>query len=360
MSLKIIAQKAGTSISTVSRVLNHPEHTCHDSELVERIWRAAREIHYQPNTSARQLRLGSKSTEAPLIVDIFLTRFDSLDEDPFFMELFQSLQEDLLARGCLLGDVLNSVDIRSLSGEDEHTPLIPFRPHDRIQNERKNSENVYISRKKNAGLVILGKCPENLIPLLKKRYECIAGIDRNPTNFLYDEVFCSGKTAAEIAMEHLLSLGHRNIAYIGDCSYESRYIGYYQALLSRNLPLNHEFIFPTNQTKTAGIQSAEAMLMRDHQPSAIFCANDITAIGVIETLKKHKRSVYMPSIISIDNITQAECMDPMLTTIDIPKKEMGHHAISLLLGRKKRAHKENVRIELPCRLIRRDSCHSLN
>ena len=235
MSLKEIAKLTGTSVSTVSRVLNHPEHRCNDAELAKRIWDAAAKLNYTPNTTARNLRLGRSENKAPYVVDIFLTRFDSLDKDVFFLELFQYLKEELLSSGCLLGDVLHPVDILNLAHSPEKNGRIPY------QSVLKVAAPVLtlsgISRKENTGLIILGKCPSDMIPVLKKRYSCIAGIDRNPTDYEYDEVVCNGTTAAQKAMEYLISLGHKNIAYIGDCTYEARYIGYYQALLDHRLPL---------------------------------------------------------------------------------------------------------------------------
>ena len=91
-------------------------------------------------------------------------------------------------------------------------------------------------------------------------------------------------------------------------------------------------------------------------PSAIFCANDATAIGVLKDLKQHKKRGYMPSVISIDNIAASEKTSPMLTTINIPKKEMAHLALNLLLDRKENGHSEIIRLELPCRLVERESC----
>lgn len=76
-------------------------------------------------------------------------------------------------------------------------------------------------------------------------------------------------------MRHLLDLGHKKIAYIGDRNYEARYIGYYQTLLTHNLPLNYGYIYPTNQTQEEGYQAIESILSHtEDRPSAIFCAND--------------------------------------------------------------------------------------
>lgn len=78
MSIKKIAELAGTSPATVSRVLSTPDHRCQTPGLSESIWRIAKELHYLPNTAAQELRKGSTTCPAPFSVDIFLTRFDSL------------------------------------------------------------------------------------------------------------------------------------------------------------------------------------------------------------------------------------------------------------------------------------------
>lgn len=355
MSLKEIAKRTGTSVSTVSRVLNNPEHRCNSDGLAEKIWETAAKLEYVPNETARSLRRGLAPSEKPFIVDVLLARFDSIEEDAFFSELFQYMKEELLNSGCVLGEILYSVDITNLmnaGGESEHIPFNhTFASGNNIQS--------VIPTKKNTGLIILGKCPSMLITPLKKRYSCITGIDRNPTDYEYDEVVCNGQTAAEKAVEYLISLGHKNIAYIGDCTYEARYIGYYQTLLNHKMPLNHRNVHPTGQTMQEGYQVMRSIIEGEERPTAIFCANDGTALGVIQALKQNKKRGYRPSIISIDNIAASQKTTPMLTTIDIPKKEMSHFALTLLLDRKDKKHEENVRIELPCRLIERESCSYL-
>lgn len=81
MSLKEIAKRAGTSVSTVSRVLNNENYKCSDAELEKRIWQAAQELRYLPNAAARALQKGgdqqAASKEHTYCFDIFLTRFPS-------------------------------------------------------------------------------------------------------------------------------------------------------------------------------------------------------------------------------------------------------------------------------------------
>ena len=336
MSLKEIAHRAGTSVSTVSRVLNQPDYKCKNPELEARIWAAAQEISYTPNTAAQTLKSGAPQIKTtPLTFDIFLTRFPSLSQDLFFSELFESLKKELLRQQCVPGKFLTLPEVTSMLKE-------------------KSSFSVTDTHAD--GIILLGKCPAELISTLQNHYHNIVGIDRNPTNFDYDEVICSGTTAAVTAMNYLISLGHKKIAYIGDCTYESRYIGYYQALLNHRIPLDYNFVYPSTQTESEGFQIMNRILTSNNRPTAVFCANDCTAIGVLKSIKMSKKRGYHPSVISIDNIRESEHTSPLLTTINIPKKQMAHLALMLLLDQRKGEHKECVRIELPSRLIKRDSC----
>lgn len=356
MSLKEIARLAGTSVSTVSRVLNHPEHNCNNPQLADKIWEIAHSINYLPNTAARNLRLGLNEQTDGFTADIFLTRFDSLNQDYFFRELYYHVKDELLWQNCHLGRILSSPDIMTPEDGGQAPKAVPYKSSSHLLSEKQKNPRAFISEKANTGLIILGKCPSELIPILRKRYAHIIGIDRNPTEYEYDEVVCNGTTAAETAMEYLISLGHKSIAYIGDCTYEARYIGYYQVLLNHKIPLNYENIHPSNQTKEEGFRIMNAILQSPRKPTAIFCANDSTALGVLKALKQNKKRGYFPSVISIDNIKEAQETVPMLTTIDIPKKQMAHLAVMLLNDRRNGNHQEHVRIELPCHLIKRDSC----
>lgn len=356
MSLKKIAELAGTSVSTVSRVLNSPEHRCNRKDLEQRIWKIAEELHYIPNSAAQQLRKGAEPKEQPFVIDILLTRFDTMDSDPFFLELFHHAEEELMGNGCLLGEVLNVQDIMSLEGESIQVENIPYRSKSNVMMEKQMNASAFISQKKNTGLIIFGKCPAGLVEILRKRYAYIVGIDRNPTDYEYDEVICNGDVAARIAVEYLISLGHTGIAYIGDCTYESRYTGYYQTLLNHKIPLRYNNVHQTGQTEQEGFRVMQEIMKEPMRPTAIFCANDCTALGVLEALRQNRKRGYLPSVISIDNIAQSRKTTPMLTTIHIPKKEMVHLAVTLLLDRRKGAHEEYLRLELPCRLIERESC----
>ncbi|MCD8051091.1 MAG: LacI family transcriptional regulator [Clostridiales bacterium] len=329
MSLKQIAEMVGTSVSTVSRVLNNSSPKCASKELQERIWTAAHEIGYRPNEAARTLQGGGakKDAETPPRVTVLMARFPKVEADPFFEDLLHCLKTELYAQGALLHRVV-------YDGEELEAEVAASN-----------------------GVIVLGRCSHSLLERLWQQNRNLVGIWRNTMDFAVDEVVCDGKKAAELAMEHLIGLGHRSIAYIGDCSFESRYVGYCSSLIQHDIPINYGLIKSTDQTFAQGRQAILDLLEGENAFSAVFCANDITAVSVLQTLSEQKRRVGRPiSVISIDDIEGLWDREPGLTTVHIPRQEMAHMAVQTLLDRIRRGHQETVRIEFPCKIIQRESC----
>ncbi len=332
MSLKEIAEIVGVSPSTVSRVLNNTSTTCASKEIRDKIFEAARETGYQPNENARKLRRPALEERPQKRVSIVLARIKTLDADPFFYDLFRNLEIVLMERHVAIDHVIYT----------EETLLDCKRT---------------LELPKGQGVVILGRCSRKLLAHILSFTSNVVGIWRNSMDFNLDEVVCDGKKAAELAMEHLISLGHRNIAYIGDCSYESRYIGYCNSLIRHNIPMNYGWIKQTDQTGEAGGLAFAELLESSDNFSAVFCANDVTAVHVLNLLKKKRRQARRQiSVISIDDIEESQETSPMLTTIRIPRKEMAHMAVMVLLDRMVKGHAEAIRIEFPCRVVDRGSC----
>lgn len=328
MSLKEIAKRAGVSVSTVSRVLNQSSYKCASPETKDKIWAIARELNYLPDQNARNLKLGeTKNTERPMI-SIISARFESLNTDPFFQELFRSIEEEALLQDCIISGIYSAQDLL------------------------KDSSSI----SKKDGIILLGRCPNELLTKLTAQYKFIISVGRNTTNYAVDEVICDGLVAAAEAIEYLISIGHKKIAYVGDCSYEIRYLGYCQCLMNHQLPLDYNYVIPTNQTLEEGYMAMQKILEMKYRPEAIFCANDITAIGLLRAYHDSGIKNYIPSIISIDNIKQAQETTPLLSTVDIPKSDMGRLAVTILLHRMKGRHLEHIKISLPCKLILRESC----
>ena len=337
MSLKKISELTGASPATISRVLNNPEYQCQTPGMTEKILETARKLNYIPNQNARQLKLGSNSfsgsDSSSYSIDILLARFDALDKDPFFNELFRYIESEFHKQNCCIGKILTIPDISIMN----------------TSNERIRAD----------GLVILGKCPSDIIDMIVRKYHSAIAIDRNPMDYKMDEIVCSGSRAATIAVEYLLQLGHKKIAYIGDCNMEARYMGYYECLLSHKIPLTYDYVIATNQTREDGYRAFARIYSYEKRPTAVFCANDVTALGFLQAMKekngRKKKDIYRPAVIAIDDIEEASTFSPMLTTVRIPKEDMAHFAVLTLRDRLQKGHKEHVRLEFPCQLMIRES-----
>ncbi len=327
MSLKKIAQMAGVSPSTVSRVLNNSSTTCASEQVKARIWKAAHELHYVPNQSARNLKMGQADPVQKLHILIVLARVETLDNDPFFKELYRGLEIEIFRKGF-------TAEILTTARDD-------------------------IGCRMNgcSGMIILGRCSAKLLGTLSKYTRNLVGIWRNPMNFEIDEVVCDGKKAAQEAVEYLIKRGHRKIGYIGDCSYESRYVGYNETMIRNELAIDYSCIVPTGQSREEGYQ-AMIRLMGDEELTAVLCANDITAVGALQALREHRKMKGRQiSVISIDNIEEAQMTTPLLTTVHIPREAMAHMAVQILHDRILHGHTENLRVEFPCRIVERESCY---
>lgn len=165
---------------------------------------------------------------------------------------------------------------------------------------------------------------------------------------------------ASIAVKYLIDLGHRSIGYVGGTHNHSRFDGYTRTLFEHKISIEPDFIYETELSEEGGYRIMDEVLHKDNIPTAFYCSNDIVAIGMLKCLKKYKKRIYFPSIISCDDIEAAQYTSPMLTTVKIPKDEMASLAINILLDRINGGHRSVLRVELDGSLIIRDSCIDVN
>ena len=348
MSIKKIAEKAGVSPATVSRVLNNPNYKCSIPGLRDKIWKTAIEMNYVPNEAARNLKRGvSAKQEKTWYINILMTRTDSSTTDPFFAELLRVIESEIHDKNCILAKVW----YMSVFSDDRKC---------RRENLDRLVDGMYgeVDGKRD-GLIIIGRCNKEALKKLNKKYKSVVSVNRNSTNYEVDEVLCDGKKIASAAVEYLISLGHKNIGYIGQCHSEDRYNGYLETLKKHDLDVIPEYVIETKQTEAEGYEAMEKFFQSDDMPTGIYCANDISAIGMLKCLNKFRNRYYMPSIISSDDIQEAQFTKPMLTTVSLPKEDMGKFALYLLLDRLRGGHSGIVRMELEGKLVIRNSCSSV-
>lgn len=335
MTLKEIAGEAGVSISTVSRVINKSSKSPAGQEVQDRIWEIVRRTGYTPNTMARDLKRGvrdSRESRSRSMACLFARTSDGVT-DSFFSPLARSIEKEAFKHNYILKYTFTAFDI--------HHPST-FR---------------LISDNDADGVAVLGRCDKQLLKFLKQYFKCVVYTGLNNLDAGYDQIICNGHEASLSAMEHLISLGHTRIAYIGETRSEERYLGYCAALASHRLPIRSEYVANVTLSLEGGYKGAKTLLERKSDISAIFCPNDITAIGAMKAVNEHGLAIPLDiSIISIDDIDTAQYLSPMLTTIHIPVEEMGQMAAKTLIDRIEGGHRLPLKVNLPFYIANRESC----
>ncbi len=348
MSLKKIAQMTGASVSTVGRILSDPNHKCANEEIKQKVLAAAREINYIPNDAARRLKSGGAAKKEIYYVNILLTHVTSEANDPFYSELLRLMEREVRINSCIVSSVWHQAEF----SDDKYCMTADIEGM---------VDKLYEGKEQKAdGMIIIGKCSTKVLKVLKKREKNIVSINRNSTNYEVDEVLCDGKKIAVTAISYLVKCGHSKIGYVGDCHNEARFAGYQSAQMHYHLESDIDYIYDTTPNEDHGYKAMEYFLKLDDPPTGIYCANDILAIGMLKCLSKRRSRYYDPSIVSSDDIEEAQYTSPMLTTVSLPKNEMVRFALILLLDRIHGGHRIISRLEMEGTLIVRESCRNIS
>jgi LacI family transcriptional regulator len=303
VTIKDVAQAAGVSPSTVSRALN-------DSPLLReetkaRILRIAAELGYERNELARGLVLGTSGAIGLVVPDI---------ANPFFAELTRGVGERAHARG--YGVVLCNTD-GDLERERSYIRLLRRKRVDGLILATVTADDPYLK------LLALSHTPFVLVSRRSQQVEApYVGVDD----------LLGGK----LAVEHLVELGHRKIGFIGGppdvrCSQE-RFQAYQDTLRRHRLPLRKGWVKFSDFTQAAGYQAGRAMLARKTRPTAIFAANDVTALGVLRAAEELGLDIPEDlSLVGYDDISFAGLPRIELTTVAQPSFKLGQLAADWLL-----------------------------
>jgi LacI family transcriptional regulator len=327
-TIREIAELAGVSIATVSRVVNGREDVSPETrELVQRV---VRERGYSPNRSARGLsggRTGLIGATVPMV------------HYPYFSQLVGGAAE-------------------ALYEQDMRLVLCPtMHEHER---EVSLLERLMHGTTDGALMILPEESSDELSALLNHGYRFVVIDPMMPLNERIPAVSAAHAAGADQAMKHLLSIGHTRIGAItgprGVKATEDRRRGYYAALAAAGLMPDPVLEVEGNFEISGGVSAAEQLLDLPEPPTAIFSFNDNMAIGAMQTARA--RSVRIPedlSIVGFDDLEEAAIVTPALTTVRQPLAEMGRIAVSLLLRLLDNQRLEALHVELGTRLIVRDS-----
>ena len=302
VSIKDIAKAAGVSHSTVSRALSN-------NPLVApatrgRIQQIAQELGYAPNAIARGLVTQQTRTIGVIVTTI---------ADPFAGDLVRGIEE-----------IAGNNNYRVILGTSHADPA---REVNLVKSLREWQVDGVIVAASRVGALYM--------PLLKEIGVPLVLINSQQEGPFIHSVAVDNIQSAIRATQHLIRLKHRVIGFLGGpsdhASHGERLAGYQRALADANIPFDPALVV----SGTGRIDSGELVtqfLTRSPIPTALFCYNDMTAIGALHALKR--RGLRVPediSIVGFDDIEYALYVDPPLTTIHQPKDEMGHLAMWMLL-----------------------------
>jgi len=301
-NIKDIALHCGVAISTVSRVLNdHPDVS---EETREKVRRAVNELHYIPNTSARNLVRTSSDTIALLVKGV---------NNPFFAKLIKVIEREITLRGYTLE--LHQMD----------TTVDELRIGAQLTNERKLIGILFLGGRFNYS-------PEEMALIKVPSVFCTY---TNTFGTLDAEGFSSvaidDKQAARDAVEALVALGHRKIAILTDNEddksiSELRFQGYKDALAQHGIAFEPNLVACTGtfSDMRAIYEATSRLIERNSSFTAIFAIADLMAIAAIKALNDHgKRVPEDCSVVAIDGLELSEYTLPVLTTLVQPAEEMG-------------------------------------
>lgn len=325
-AMRDIAERAGVSIATVSRVLNgRPDVSAATRALVLEHIRAS---GYVSNRIARaSWETGLVGLSAPYVRGEYVT------------EIVTGAMEALYERDARLV-------ICSAEPNAEAEASLPERLMQGVTD--------------GALLILPSESGAELSALRQSGYPFVVIDPVLPLDEEIPVVAAANWSGARLATEHLIGLGHTHIGIItgpaGSVASAERLAGYQAALIAAGLPLVHKLTQESALTMSGGEQAARALLAQQHAPTAILALNDSMAIGVLRAA--HEQGLHVPhdlSIVGFGDVEMASVVTPPLTTVRQPLRGMGRVGVEVLHRLLNGQQLDAMRIELSTRLVVRES-----
>jgi LacI family transcriptional regulator len=322
-----VAAKAGVSIATVSRVVNGQYGVA--PRTLSRVQAVIADLGYESSLVARSLRSRRTNVIGIIVADL----------EPFSAELLKGAAKAIRNTGYEL-------IVYSGGGNVE----------DQIGWERR-----YLSR-------LSGTLTDGIVLVTPTVVEVSSGapvvaVDPHAGSSSLSTVDSQNLEGAVAATEYLISLGHRRIGFLaGRPDLESarlREMGYRTALDRAGIPFDPELMRIGGYTQESAEAPARELLKLGRPPTAVFAANDVSAIQTIAVARS--LGINVPddlSVVGFDNIPESALSDPPLTTIDQSIQDMGFEAARLLIGLIDEPGRDPVHLTLPTELVVRQSCRA--
>ncbi|MGR3765886.1 LacI family DNA-binding transcriptional regulator [Rossellomorea sp. NS-SX7] len=331
-TLKDIAQKAGVSLATVSRVLNYDASLSVTDETKKKIFQIAQDMNYKTLRNRKDPQQINDRLQFGLV---YWYSDQQEMADPYYMAVRNGVERECQERNIDLVKLFkngNTIDPSRLTELD--------------------------------GIIAVGKYSQSEIDAFEKAARQLVLVDYSPSDD-YDSVVVDFRKAMTEVLDYLLSLGHERIGYIGGKEYvleeepirDEREVTFREYLSLKGLH-NPAFIWTDgNFTSESGYSLMQEALKKDEVPTAFFVASDSMAIGAIRAL--HEEGIAIPeevSIVGFNDIATSKFLQPSLTTVKVYTEFMGESAVELLLDQIQSKRELAKKVVVPVHLVKRESC----
>ena len=327
VKIKDVADAAGVSTATVSRVLANKPHV--RPEVKERVMKVVKKLNYQPNRVAQNLRANTSHIIALIIADI---------ENPFFQRVSRAVD-----------DAAQELGYNVMLCNTDEDPDKEKKCLDMLRME--NVAGIIISPTKK-GVAEFPERYDLAIPMVM--------IDRHAGSIDVDNILIDNVVSAHTIVSHLIEHGYKRLAGIfgaESTTGKERRDGFLKALKDHDIKPDHDLIKYSKPREEDGFETAMKVLNQKNRPDAIFASNSLLASGILRAVRES--SLAIPgdvAIASFDDTSWAKIIDPPLTVIEQPTYEIGRTATEMLIKRINEPERSNREVVLKTKLIVRKSC----
>ncbi|MCJ7625290.1 MAG: LacI family transcriptional regulator [Anaerolineaceae bacterium] len=329
VTIKDVAQKAGVSPATASRVAGGYGYV--SEEKRRKVLAAIKELKYRPNAVARSMVTNSTGIIGLVVTDI---------QNPFFAQLARGVEEAIWKEGFTL--ILANTD-EDVKHEDDIIHALLEKQVD--------------------GLIIVPASSKNSFYIQEfiQKGNPLVFVDRGVEKISADVILVDNEQGAFQAISHLISLGHQRIGMVIDnldiTTNIERLAGYHQAMRQNNLPIEENLIQSCKYTRQSAFDVVVKMLGSDNPPTALFTANNFMTIGAMRAIQEIGLKIPADiALVGFDDLEWNLIGEPQLTAVSQPTHDMGVVAAQRLLARLNGDIAPPMEIRLKTTFIIRQSC----
>jgi LacI family transcriptional regulator len=330
ITIQDVAKAAGVSVSTVSRVLNDKDDVA--EATYEKVQHTITEMGYTSNLAAKSLRSHRTNTVGVIALDL---------NDPFVIQVLLGINRAIQELGY---------------------DLILYASGERGESTHAAWEQRHVSQINGSvadGVIIVTPAAVTFPTTFP-----LVAIDPHSGDTDYPAVIATNREGALGVMEYLIGLGHQRIGFITGREHlksaQQRLRGYKESLQKANISLDPKLVQQGDYRRKTGYRCAKELLNLPNPPTAIFAANDESAIGTIEAAREAELRIPDDlSVVGFDNMPGTIDITPALTTVEQPMSEMGYTATEILIDLMQGKSLDNRVHTMPTKLIIRDSCRAI-